>query len=579
MSNRKLKLYLPFLALIVAQGLLVAVAPSNAPGRQDAATSFNDTSRPGSALTTGDTTSPGEMQAGSPDEAAGSEPGGGDDAVPGGGSGSVGGEAPVAGGGDGNGGGSGGGGGGAPGGPSGDTSHCKGDRQFDVLLNNPECKPKFAGDNGGQTYSGVSGDTIRIVQWDYVANAAINAALAPQGLATTESERRALDAAAQAFIESHYELYGRKLEIIRVQTECPTSPQNVPKCREEARRVIAMKPFVVMIGTTNYPEIYDEFARAGILTVGGWHWPRAYFTDRRPFRWDLFTDGDQSADVVAEYYCKKLAGKPATHAGRSIHPTIGGRDTPRKLGILAPDRDTDLLTASGMRDRLARCAGHTPLVVSYSPDINKASEESEAIAQKLIAEGVTTVLCFCDPVTPIFITKTMSRLTYFPEHFMTGTGLLDYDKLGRLYEASQWAHAFGPGHLFDPLPFDQQDVSRMWRASGQSGGPCQACNLNWSYYALVASMIHYAGPNLTPQAVEAGLLNAKPYGGDRPGSVLVKLGPGDYTVISDAREAYWSSTALSKIDGQQGAYVSMNNGRRYQIGQWTNEFTVPVPSQ
>ena len=118
----------------------------------------------------------------------------------------------------------------------------------------------------------------------------------------------------------------------------------------------------------------------------------------------------------------------------------------------------------------------------------------------------------------------------------------------------------------------------MWRASGASGSPCRACNLNWSYYALAGSMIHEAGPDLNPGTVEKGLLNAKPYGGDRPGSVLVKLGPGDYTVVSDAREVYWSSSAVSKIDGRPGAYLTMNKSARYEIGEWTPSFTVPVPS-
>ena len=564
MGSHKFKLYLPFIAIIVAQALLVVAAPSNAPGSNDL---ISGGFQPGAGDAGGDFGDDfGDLNGTDGGDGGSTTNGGGgqdldvgefvtaDDgttAVRRTGSGVV----------------------------RGDISHCVGDRQFDILLNNPACIPKFEGDNGGATYQGVSGDAIRIVQWEYEANAAVDAALAPQGLATTPEDRRNLDAAAKAFIEKHYELYGRKLEVIRVVTSCPTSPQDITACKQEARRVIAMKPLIVIIGTVSYPEIYDEFARAGIITVGGWHWPASYFTQRRPYRWDLFMDGDQSAAMLAEYYCKKLAGKPASQSGRVIHPTIGGRTTPRKVGILAPDRDTDALVAETMRRQIAQCAGHNPTVIKYSPDINQASRDSEAISQRLVSDGVTTVICFCDPVTPIFFTKVFTRQSYFPEHLMSGTGLLDYDKLGRLYDQGQWVHAFGPGHLFDPLPFAEQDVSRMWRASGQPGGPCQACNLNWSYYALTASMIHGAGPNLNPHTVEAGLLSATPYGGDRPGSVLVKLGPGDYTVVSDSREAYWSANTISKIDGSAGAYVTMNNGARYEHGEWTNEFTIPAASQ
>lgn len=579
--SRKLKLYLPFLAVMLVQAAFVAVAPSDAPGGAGSfsAGGFDEPSFDGAG--------PDDGAVSVGDEVAGADPGSidadggdgtftetvdpttgavvrtpvtrGDPASPGAATDDPDGAEPRA--------------------AAGDTSHCKGDRQFDILLNNPACKPRHVGPNGGATYPGVAADTIKIVQWEYVPNAAVDAVLAPQGLGNTRAQREAIDRASKKFIEENYELYGRKLEIIRVSTDCPTSPQDVPKCKAEARRVIEMQPFIVMIGTVNYPEIYDEFARAGIITVGGWHWPQSYFTQRRPFRWDLFADGNQSADIVAEYYCKKLQGKPASHAGRVIHPQIpNGRSTPRKVGILTPERDTDVATAEIMAAKLAPCAGGKPLIVKYSPDINTTSEQAEGYTQRLIAEGITTVICFCDPVAPAILTKTFTRLTYFPEHLMTGTGLLDYDLLGRLYDTQQWVHAFGPGHLFDPLPFDQQEVSRMWRAAGQDGEPCSACNLNWSYYALVGGMLHEGGPNLTPATVEQNLLNAKPYGGDRPGSVLVKYGPGDYTAVSDAREVYWDPNAVSKIDGRPGAYVTMNNSARYEIGEWTGDFTVPVPS-
>jgi hypothetical protein len=45
-----------------------------------------------------------------------------------------------------------------------------------------------------------------------------------------------------------------------------------------------------------------------------------YFTQRRPYRYDAFMDGTSSADLIGEYYCKKLAGKNADHAGSQPFP-------------------------------------------------------------------------------------------------------------------------------------------------------------------------------------------------------------------------------------------------------------------
>jgi len=47
------------------------------------------------------------------------------------------------------------------------------------------------------------------------------------------------------------------------------------------------------------------------------------------------------------------------------------------------------------------------------------------------------------------------------------------------------------------------------------------------------------------------------------------FGKGDYTAVSDAKEAYWDANAISPIDGKAGAYISLNRGRRYRIGDWT----------
>jgi hypothetical protein len=31
---------------------------------------------------------------------------------------------------------------------------------------------------------------------------------------------------------------------------------------------------------------------------------------------------------------------------------------------------------------------------------------------------------------------------------------------------------------------------------------------------------------------------------------------------------YWDAKAISPIDGKPGAYISLNGGRRYKLGEW-----------
>ena len=573
MRRSAFRLYGPFVAIVAVQALLITVAPSSAPDRTStfaggtAGGSVDPaTGRPvatGTAAVDPATGQP--LAAGAVDPATGQPvPAGAVDPATG---------QPAAA-----------GEGGGPAAAAGDTSHCVGDRQFDVLLLNPECVPKFTGDNGGATYQGVTAESIRIVVFESEPNAAVDAVLAPQGLASTEAERDALYAAAEAFIESNYELYGRELEIIRYQGPCPTSPPDIPPCLEAAREVVRMQPFMVVWATPLYDRVFDEWARAGIISVGGWHFDNSFFTSdgRRGLRYDAFMDGTRSAEMIAEYYCTKLAGQPASHAGQVIHPSIGGRTTTRRLGITIPEIDANISTAQHLASLVQQCSpagSPAPVISTYQSDIERAAEQTNATTARFIAEKVTTVVCMCDPIAPAFQTRGFTQQGFFPEYLMPGLGLLDYDKLGRLYDPQQMAHAFGPGHLAEPVPFSESDAARMWRASGQPGGPCQSCNLQWGYMSLVATMLHYAGPTLNPATIEDAVLNRIPTagGGDQVGTQRVEFGPDDYTAISDAREVYWCATCTSRIDGQAGAYVSPNNARRYQLGQWPQGMeSIPV---
>lgn len=582
MPKSRFTMYAPFLVLALVQAIFVAAFPSTGTDRAVGTTGFDtdqfaaggtgtgtggfDSSVPGSAGSV-----PGARGAtgGATGTGAGATTPGG---TAGGGAGGGGGGADAAGG----------GGGGAAAAAQGDTSHCAGDRQmivFAVEFENPPCKPKFpeGADNGGETWTGVTGDSIKVIVIEPTPNEQVDAILKSQGLASTPEDREAVRTAAEGFINKYYETYGRTITFERVQARCPSSPADVPSCIADVRKIIEKQPFAVFFVQPTYPELFEEFTRAGILSIGGWHFDKELFAGRRPFRWDIFVDGTDSAEFIAEYYCKKLQGKAASNAGALIHPQVGGRDTPRRLGIVVPDRPANKSTADLVAARVRECGGD-PIVDTYPNNIDRAQSEANRIVSGLVSEGVTTVVCMCDPIFPVFLTASASAASYFPEHLLPGLGLLDADVVGRLYTREQWIHAFGPSHLADTRPFEDEQVSRVFKDQGM-GTPCNSCNLPYVYYSLFASMVHNAGPNLNPGTIEAGLFALEKTRGT---GVTIGLGfrPGDYAAIDDIREAYWVPTATSKVDGKQGSYRSIDAGRRYVLGEFTPEFKVPVePTQ
>lgn len=574
MEGSKLRLYRPFLVVIAVQALFIAVAPS-LPSSDEVATTSPLASGLVPSGTDGVFVDPetGELVTaeGLPADPSGSVTTGG----------SGGGQSTTA---------------GRPGGPSGgpaaakaDVSHCKGDRQFNLLHSNPPCTPKWpaGADNGGATHRGVTKDEVKVVFFGSQPNAAVDAILAQQGLARTEEDERNLFAAATEFINKNYELYGRKIKIVeRDDGPCPQTPPNPPPCIEFARRVVAEeKPFMILWDSGLYPTVFNEFARLGVITIGGWHFSEEYFTDFAPFRYDVFMDGTKSVRMIAEYWCKNLAGKNATHAGVRIHRSIGLRgQVRRRLGISVPDVDANLRTARLLSDLVQKCdkGAQPPIIKPYQSNIETASQQADATAAAYIDAGVTTIVCLCDPIAPAFGSRSYTKNDYYPEHLLGGIGLLDFDKLGRLYEPSQWTHAFGPSHLQVQPRHPDSDASRMWRAAGRSGTPCESCNLPWSYVALAASMIQSAGPNLTPQTVERGAMSGPGIGGwektgGNPHVVKVSFGPGDYTGIDDVKEVYWNETAPSTIDGNPPSYTNLAGGRRYEEGKLPGGFEERVP--
>ena len=349
-----------------------------------------------------------------------------------------------------------------------------------------------------------------------------------------------------------------------------------------------MNPFMV----THYsagPETHDVWSRAGIISLGGPSMDISFYAGRRPYRWDVFPSGTESADEVSEYYCKKMAKGTATNAGVLIHPSIGGRDTPRKLGVIIPDNGDGSQTGVSARVKslVEKCSGKEVPVFTYQSDVNRAQEQTRVTIAGLISAKVTTVAFMGDPVAPVFTTNGATQNNYYPEWLLEGQNLMDSDVLGRLYSPSQWAHAFGPSQLTRPVPSDQSDSQKIWKAAGNSGSACGACGLSTGYWTLIGLFIQEAGPTLNPLTVERATVGANYRRGGwaeskgDPRVSLIKFGPGDYNAISDFREVYWDATATSAGDGKKGAYVDMNGGRRYEPGQnqLPAAFTIPAKPQ
>ena len=550
--------YAPFVAVLMAQLVLVAIAPSHSAVQDVASFDALPGDGAGSGLGDGQPGAPGAID---PETglAFGSDSGAGVGGAPGAGGTGTGGSAGTTG-----------GPAAAPGAPAaGDTSHCVDGRQFGGFPTAPPCVPAFAGNNGGATYAGVTAKTVKVVYFRKKDNPVVEGIRGSQGLSAPEDDQRRFMDAMKKFVNKNYELYGRTAELVLWQSPCGTAPPEVQCFRTDARNLVQKeKPFAVVYDdNTNTPEFFDELSKLGVVNFGGWHFGDSFSTARRPFHYDLQMGGDFQADLTGEYWCKKLAKHPARYAGDAAL-----RTTVRKAAVLYPDTAANKGPALRLAGNIRRC-GSEVLEVAYSPDTSTANQQATSQVARMKADGVTSVLQFGDPIAPVFMTRQMSSQAYYPEHVLVGSGLIDYDAVGRLYDAAQWRNAFGPSDspVFQEL--DKSEPAKVWKAAGNSGVPYSTAQLAFSYLSLVFGGIQMAGPDLDPGTFEQAMLSGRMDGptyaqSKNPHMPWIDFGKGDYTAVSDAKESYWDPDAVSPIDGRRGAYRHLNDGRRYGIGQW-----------
>ena len=585
------KRYAPFAAVVLAQLVVISLAPSKAVTSVDPFAARPTASAPGS-FDGGAVTDPAGVGAEVPGLApegvvAGETPvaAGGVPSVDAGGAPTAAGGTPAA---------SGGGaapGSGAPpaaggtpattagaGAPAGDTTHCVKGKQFGDYSSAPPCAPTFTGTNAGASYPGVTATSIKLVYFREKDNPVVKGILQSQGLYSDPEDQKRYMAAVEDFINAKYELYGRKVQISFWSSPCQASPPDDSCLRNDVRALVAKeKPFAVVYdNNSNSPAFFDELSKQRVINFGGWHFEDAFSTARRPYHYDALMGGDFQAQLTGEYWCKKLAGAKARYAGSADLQT-----QTRKAGIFFAQTAVNTEPAQRLASILQGCGVATSLA-PYSPDTATASQQATSQVAKLKGDGVTSVLFFGDPIAPAFFTKAMTQQLYFPEHVLVGAGLIDYDKLARLYDPQQWAHAFGVSDGIVFPAFAQQESAVLWRASGRTGIPYAGAQLPWSYWTIVAAGIQLAGPKLDPgtfeQALISGSADTDPFAKTKnPGLAWVHFGKGDYTGASDAKEAYWDANATSTLDGQKGAYVAINKGRRYAIGEWSRgESSFPI---
>jgi hypothetical protein len=432
------------------------------------------------------------------------------------------------------------------------------------------CPYEWAGTNTGSTYSGVTGDTINLTIYDPKADDQTSGALGADGSAPTPAEIQKVADAWATFVNNNFQLYGRKVRIRYRQG--PGGYLDPAQANADAVTIANEdKPFAVLAPAATQP-LHDELSRRKIISITALlQFTASYHAERAPYVYGLLPDLDLALDHVAEYWCSRLEGKPAAHAGTGIE------GKPRKFGVIY-NSDYNQGGPKLLSKIQRLCNGTVAKVVATYGDYSTAVSQSTNIIGQMRNAGVTTVSCICDPVSPLFLTAQATAQGYFPEWLQTAYFAQDADSVGRLYDQEQWKHSFGPG-VIGPATPKKQDKSYIAFTNGSPSVPeskWKGVSYYWSLLETIVYGIEQAGPNLNPVTLRDGLFKPDTFppanGPLQPKQSFGPSGPSPWTQTDEELEVWWDPNRTA-ADGEKGAYFLVRGGQRYSVGAWPK--TIP----
>ncbi len=469
---------------------------------------------------------------------------------------------------------------------SGDTSHCVDGRQFDPKIDYyaPPCTPTFSGNNGGATYRGVTGKDITVVWYVSDYGAEVNAILQAEGLYVSYDQAKTFNAAVEKFVNSHYELYGRHLNLVTYQGQCQSVPPDKQCLIPEMDTIVEKyKPYAVVWTTTLCSDCFAELSRKGVVNLGGQGFSEAFNQAMAPYHYDVQMNGTLMANMFADWWCNQMTSVNSSRKVKwapDFNPAQNFNGKKRVLGVISTNDPDNMYTVKNVLQPAlkAKCGDSYHNSYFYDQNINTAAQQTQAgiAAMNKPSDPATTVLCMCDPVAPQFLYSGEAQNNYWPENVIATNQQMDTDPVGQTYTnegglaCPQSGHcpydlAMGLSQLDQGEPRGKDTGTRIWHAGGGQGAtPFQSDTASgqWDYVNMLMTMIEATGPDLTPQNMAAAAVKIPPRGGGDTGHILRVLTPQDHGWNTDVRVVYWDKHKTSNVDGQPGHYIQVEGARK-----------------
>jgi hypothetical protein len=437
-----------------------------------------------------------------------------------------------------------------------------GGKQVTWTVYAPPCVPTYRGNNGGATAAGVSGDTITAV-FRRTNSAEEKAAFAAAGSAAPGTDDQYLSD-LRAYIDlfnKSYELYGRHLVVKDYNGQgdniAEDQGQDLQGAQADAATARSMGGFMDLSSspTLASTQPYEEdLAQQHVIAIGAVGLPHSWFRQYAPYEYSIAPDGTKVVTAGIQGICRRAAGMPAIFAG---DPSYQRRT--RTFGLITPENPQYMQEGDQFQSGLASCGTTIAKRVSYSINISTEEQQSTSIMAQMRSAGVTTVICGCDPIMEIFLSRSADSQSYSPEWTVTPW----LDPQGRQTSQSQWSHA-GAAQAFTFPPKAQSEAYQVFKLARPGQEPAEKYYPEAYWTALyIFSALQLAGPNLSAQTFQQGVFSEPKTPRGMFGTWAG--GPEAYSPTVEGYMSHWNANAVSGLDGQKGAWVGCEGGQWFSI--------------
>jgi len=443
----------------------------------------------------------------------------------------------------------------------------------------PSCVEPYdeAKGNGGETYAGVTEDTITIVY--YIADPKLDPLLASQVSAagadiTPDATFRTAEGFSSIY-EQIFELWGRKVNLVKF-VGSGASTDAVSAKADAVQIASDYDPFAVIGAPSQTSAFRDELASRDILCLGDCAGavPEAQSKEigKGLLFWPFGPSPEQASMQTAAMVCSQFKNGNAVYGGDDV------KNKKRVYGIAHYDTPTgdQANTYKVLRDELEDCGIEIATDVTFFLDTAKSQEIARTTIAKLQDADVTSIIFLGDPLNPIFMTGEATAQEYFPEWIIGPTVYVDTTVFGRRYDQQQWQHAFGIGLPATRADQASQESFAMYQWGLGEKPPSNLYSIINANIGLAYRAIQLAGPNLTAETIRGGLY-AEPVRGGGPTTPRVSRGEHglwpslDNYGSDDATIIWWNPDAEGTDDiGNKGTgmYEYADDGKRYTLKGW-----------